>query len=220
MDSSAFAIETAPNTDIWKKPPSHDVFTGPSSSLLLLLFKAETTNQQAAPFRTHSKRPTSSFCSATLTFAANYTLQYDQAGILLIFTDRHNPGASRKWIKAGIELYDGVARLSTVCCDAWADWSVAPVPDERDVAHGRRPITLSIEKHIDASGLSLWVYHVVDADGGRGKTKIPMREVCWPFGEAASEGWELEVAAAVARPAKDTKDKFEAKFDHFDVEWK
>ncbi|KAM4067181.1 hypothetical protein HRG_001171 [Hirsutella rhossiliensis] len=196
MQSSTFTIAAEPSTDIWKKPPSHNVFN--------------------APFRAHSKRPTSSFLSATLTFSALYTLQYDQAGILLIFTNKHEPSA-RKWIKAGIELFDGLPRLSTVCCDAWADWSVAPAPDESAVAAGRRPVTLRIETHRGSSGTSLWVYHVDDA-GSQAK-KNPMREVCWPFGESASDGWELEVAAAVARPAKDAKDKLEARFDGFDVQW-
>ena len=47
-----------------------------------------------------------------------------------------------------------------------------------------------------------------------------MREICWPFGTAAGEGWELEVAAAIARPATDTTDKLEASFDNFVVKWK
>ncbi|KND90127.1 Uncharacterized protein TOPH_05247 [Tolypocladium ophioglossoides CBS 100239] len=193
---TTFRFSADANTDIWKKPPSHNVFT--------------------APFRTHSRNSTTKFLSATLSFTATYTLQFDQAGILLVF---HNPEsdtpATRKWIKAGIELFDGAPRLSTVCCDAWADWSVAPAPCADDIRSGRKSVTISVEREDGASGTSLWIHHV--GDGGK---KTPMREICWPFGEAAGEGWELEVAAAVARPAKDTADKLEAGFDNFVVKWK
>lgn len=230
MQSSTFTLAAEPNTDIWKKPPSHDVFTGPSTrltpssclpnSLLSSRGRKHTKlTRLLAPFRPHSKRPISRFLSATLTFSAAYSLQYDQAGILLVFTNKHDPGA-RKWIKAGIELFDGVARLSTVCCDAWADWSVATAPDEGAVAAGRRPVTLRIEAHRETGGASLWVFHVVDGDGGGSENgkQNPMREVCWPFGDAASDNWELEVSAVVARPAE-AKGKLEATFENFDVRW-
>ncbi|KJZ71356.1 hypothetical protein HIM_09239 [Hirsutella minnesotensis 3608] len=107
MASSTFTLAADPDTDIWKKPPSHDVFT--------------------APYRTLAKRPTRSFVSASLTFSAPYAHQFDQAGLLLIFARPSAPGTPRKWLKAGVELFDGLPRLSTVACDAWSDWSVAPV---------------------------------------------------------------------------------------------
>lgn len=46
---------------------------------------------------------------------------YDQAGFLLY-------SASGQWIKAGIELNDGVPCLSTVVTNEYSDWSVCPVP--------------------------------------------------------------------------------------------
>ncbi|KAG6007684.1 hypothetical protein E4U21_005644 [Claviceps maximensis] len=182
-----FAAE--PNTDIWKKPPTHDVFS--------------------APHRPHSKGPSLKFISATLTFIATYTHQFDQAGILFTYTkDSH-----RKWIKTGVELFNDAPRLSTVCTDNWSDWSVADAPDAHAIRTGCKPVTITVERMDDELGLSLWVYHV------DGSEKTPLREITWPFG-TAGEGWELEVSAAIARPYKDTQDKLEAKFESFDVQWK
>ncbi|KAJ6445291.1 hypothetical protein O9K51_00050 [Purpureocillium lavendulum] len=219
-----FAIAANPDTDVWKKPPSHDVFN--------------------APYITHSRGHTKSFASASLTFTCPYGTQFDQAGFLLVFhpPSSHLPfpanhiksptdtPAHRRWIKAGVELFDGAPRLSTVCCDNWADWSVASLPpssssgggggsaDDEAVAgvlSGARPVTILIERETSHNGNCLWVYHV-DAATGR---RTPMREINWPFGEPAEPGWELEVAAAVARPAKDTSEKLEATFTDFVVKW-
>ncbi|KAK8912812.1 hypothetical protein H634G_09332 [Metarhizium anisopliae BRIP 53293] len=178
------------NTDIWKKPPAHDVFT--------------------APYRVHSKGPTLGFKSACITFLATYTHQFDQAGILFKFTN----GADRKWIKSGIELFNDAPRLSTVCTDNYSDWSVSDAPCGHEVRNASRPVTISVERSDDGTGTTLWVYHL-DRDGG----KTPLREITWPFGTAAGDGWEVEVAAAVARPSKDTADKLEATFTEFTVDW-
>ncbi|KYK56394.1 hypothetical protein DCS_03394 [Drechmeria coniospora] len=195
-----------PNTDVWKKPPSHDVFT--------------------APYRSHSKDATAAFSSATITFTCTYTKQFDQAGILFIFhppeSTTTEPPAARKWIKAGIEFFDGSPRLSTVCCDAWADWSIAPLPASAcldDVVKGKESVTICVEKENGTTGTSMWVYCVDAKNPEAPTTKLPMREINWPFGEAASAGWELEVAAAIARPDKAGHDKLEASFSHFDVRW-
>ncbi|RFU73319.1 hypothetical protein TARUN_8947, partial [Trichoderma arundinaceum] len=108
MSAPAFTFSAPANTDVWKKPPSHDVFTAPPA--------------KPAPYHSLSKNPFPQFKSASITFTTTYTHQYDQAGIILVFT---KPSAPRKWIKAGVELFDAQSRLSTVCCDNWADWSVA-----------------------------------------------------------------------------------------------
>lgn len=66
----------------------------------------------------------------------------------------------------------------------------------------------------DENGLSLWVYYVTEEG-----EDVPLREICWVFGENNGEGWELEVSAAVARPNKVVKGELEAKFTDFDVQW-
>jgi regulation of enolase protein 1 (concanavalin A-like superfamily) len=158
----------------------------------------------------HSKGPTLGFKSASITFHATYTHQFDQAGILFRFTN----GADTKWIKSGIELFNDAARLSTVCTDNYSDWSVSVAPCSDEIRSGSRPVTIFAERSDDELGMTLWIYHV-----GENAEKTPLREITWPFGTAAAQGWQLEVAAAVARPSKDTKDKMEATFTDFAVSW-
>ncbi|MBV2155589.1 DUF1349 domain-containing protein [Kitasatospora sp. SUK 42] len=65
--------------------------------------------------------------SATeVTFVADFTALYDQAGLLVRV-------APQTWIKAGVELSDGVPHLGAVVTHGVSDWSLAPVPDW----HGR-----------------------------------------------------------------------------------
>lgn len=227
--------------------------TAPSSWFLTLALNLQVVNPLAdsrmpfplfaAPYLTHSRQPTTAFRSASLTFASPYATQFDQAGLLLVFhpPSSHLPfpanniksptdvPAHRKWIKAGVEFFDGAPRLSTVCCDNWADWSVASLPTTTtatpssadadqalaEIVAGQRPVTITIAKETSSNGSCLWVHYVDPATGA----KTPMREINWPYGEPAGPGWELEVAAAVARPAKSTTDKLEATFTEFDVKW-
>ncbi|MEC0373160.1 DUF1349 domain-containing protein [Paenibacillus chibensis] len=53
---------------------------------------------------------------------ASFTELYDQAGLLLY----HGPG---QWIKAGIEINDGIPQLAAVVTDGYSDWSLAAVPE-------------------------------------------------------------------------------------------
>lgn len=55
-------------------------------------------------------------------FVLDYTEQFDQAGLVV----RADP---RSWIKAGVEVSDGVAQVGAVVTREVSDWSVAPVPD-------------------------------------------------------------------------------------------
>ncbi|KAJ3520491.1 hypothetical protein NM208_g13684 [Fusarium decemcellulare] len=187
-----FTVVAQPGGDIWKKPPSTDVFTAPS--------------------KPHSKAPLNNFISATLTFTAPYTHQYDQAGLLLTLT---KPSAPRKWIKTGVEFFNNRPRFSTVCCDSYADWSIAAVPQEEEgaVKSGDKTVTVRVEKESTSGGVCLWVYRVHE-DG----EKTPLREICWVYDDGG-DGWELEVGAAAARPDKDLTESLEARFDKFEVEW-
>ncbi|MBT8224298.1 MAG: DUF1349 domain-containing protein [Dactylosporangium sp.] len=51
-----------------------------------------------------------------------FSARYDQAGLLLWDTPT-------RWIKAGVEINDGVPHLGAVVTDDHSDWSLAPVPD-------------------------------------------------------------------------------------------
>lgn len=58
-------------------------------------------------------------------FTAAFSEQFDQAGIFIRASDRH-------WIKAGVELADGVPQVGAVVTNQRSDWSLAPVPSWRD----------------------------------------------------------------------------------------
>ncbi|MFE4513438.1 DUF1349 domain-containing protein [Kitasatospora sp. NPDC056783] len=77
--------------------------------------------------------------SATeVTFVADFAALYDQAGLLI----RVDP---RTWIKAGVEMSDGLPHLGAVVTREVSDWSLAPVPDW----HGRA-VTIRASRTDDA----------------------------------------------------------------------
>jgi regulation of enolase protein 1 (concanavalin A-like superfamily) len=57
-----------------------------------------------------------------VTFLADLTEQFDQAG-LMVRADERN------WIKAGVEFSDGLPQLGAVVTREVSDWSCAPVPE-------------------------------------------------------------------------------------------
>jgi regulation of enolase protein 1 (concanavalin A-like superfamily) len=124
--------------------------------------------------------------------------KYDQAGLLLSFRKRGEESSSNppsKWIKTGIEFYNGKPMLSTVACDNWADWSIGPLPVATGLSGADIWTTILIEKEEDENGLSLRVYHV------NGDEKTALREITWVYG-LDTEAWDVEVWAMAARPAK------------------
>jgi regulation of enolase protein 1 (concanavalin A-like superfamily) len=54
-----------------------------------------------------------------LRIRGQYEKLYDQAGIMVRVDERH-------WVKAGIELSDGRAMLSSVLTDGKSDWATGP----------------------------------------------------------------------------------------------
>lgn len=57
--------------------------------------------------------------TAQLRIRAEYEKLYDQAGLMIRIDEKH-------WVKAGIELSDGRAMLSSVLTDGRSDWATAP----------------------------------------------------------------------------------------------
>ena len=55
-------------------------------------------------------------------FLIDYDAQFDQAGAWLHVSSTH-------WVKAGVEVADGVAQVGAVVTEGRSDWSVAPVAD-------------------------------------------------------------------------------------------
>lgn len=57
--------------------------------------------------------------TAQLRVQARYEALYDQAGLMVRIDER-------RWVKAGIELSDGRAMVSSVLTDGRSDWATAP----------------------------------------------------------------------------------------------
>jgi uncharacterized protein len=155
--------------------------------------------------------------SARASVSFVWTERYDQAGLVLCLRKRSEKNLSAppaKWIKTGIEFYNGKPMLSTVACDAWADWSVSPMPGDNAAAGAETWTTLSVEKEEDEHGVSLWVYNIRDSG-----EKIPLREITWVFGHD-SEQWDLQVLAMAARPEKKASQELEVKVKDMEIKWK
>lgn len=73
-----------------------------------------------------------------VTFTVAFTGQFDQAGVMLRADEQ-------TWIKAGVELADGVPQVGAVVTLGRSDWSVRPVPDWA----GRR-VTIRLSRDDDA----------------------------------------------------------------------
>ena len=152
--------------------------------------------------------PLLSLASASVTFTAHYTHEFDQAGLAVFL---HHPEASMsKWIKLGVERFGGQPRPSVSCCDNWADWCMASLPPATvaPVTNGEQSLTFSIEKKEGA----LWVFF----DGGSGE-RLAIREITWVYGLDDQEGWIADVAAFAARPSTDALSALDVTFSHFEV---
>jgi len=183
-----FNLSSPSGTDIWRKPPSHNVFTAPT---------------HPAPIPQYDLKV---FQRARLTFAlppGNELRQYDQAGLLLHFTKPGLPEGKDKWLKTGIEWYYGKPYISTVGCDAWADWSILPLSDF--AGNSSKPtVTIEAKREKDQLGKSLWVYQIIRDGEGKEIERRPLREVNWVFAE--EEGWSVGIGGYVCRPTKEGGD--------------
>ncbi|WP_235830845.1 DUF1349 domain-containing protein [Arthrobacter cheniae] len=66
--------------------------------------------------------PTCVDIAIEVSFLLNYAEQFDQAGIYLHVSES-------VWIKAGVEVSDGIPQVGAVVTHGVSDWSVAPVPE-------------------------------------------------------------------------------------------
>ncbi|MDX3356487.1 DUF1349 domain-containing protein [Streptomyces sp. ME01-24h] len=99
-EGSALLVTTRDRSDFWRTTGYG--FVRDDGHALLTGFPADT--------------------SVEVTFRADFDRLYDQAG-LMIRVD------AETWVKAGIEMSDGVPHLGAVVTRGVSDWSLAPVPD-------------------------------------------------------------------------------------------
>lgn len=187
-------------TDIWKKPPSTNIRNAPTIPITTL--------------------PLPNFSRARLTFSATYIHQYDQAGLFLRFVPDTPTASTPSWLKAGLEFYDQVPRISFVGCDNYADWSVHDVHGASADGAKKRTVTVELVRQGDENGYALWAYELLLDGEGDVRGRYPLRECTWPL--AGEEGKNVEIFAYAARPAKGEKGvdegPLEVLFERVDVE--
>jgi hypothetical protein len=83
-------------------------------------------------------RPLPDGSAVEVTFTLDYDRQFDQAGVLVRGDEEH-------WVKAGVEVSDGVPQVGAVVTLGRSDWSVAPVRQW----HGR-DVTVRVSRAGDA----------------------------------------------------------------------
>jgi regulation of enolase protein 1 (concanavalin A-like superfamily) len=162
--SAPFTLECSPGTDLWEKPPS--------------------VHSANAPCLLHPATK-GSFISAKVTASAEWARQYDQGGLVMII---HDSSGDQRWIKTGIEFFNGQPLIGTVATYRWSDWSLTPV-----ISFHSASVTVEIESNEDGS---LWVY-LFDDSGN----KSPIREVTW-WGEI-DEQVKVSVGVYLARVDKE-----------------
>lgn len=151
MEYPTQIIRAAPGTDLWRKPPSTDVDNSPTYLI-------------STPIDLHN------FHSATVTVSANWNTLYDQGGLVLFIPDED----ITKWVKTGVEFFNGKPFIGTVATSRWSDWSLVPLPES---AGGK--VTLQVERETKNGERveSLWIYIIDPATG----EKVPLRELTWFF---------------------------------------
>jgi uncharacterized protein len=121
--------------------------------------------------------------------SASWSTLYDQGGLVFILPASSSAKPEeRKWIKTGIEFYQGDAYVSTVACDRWADWSLINT-GIKEGENGEKYVELLIERKEGDD--TFWVY-VLD-----GEKKSPVREVTWVLSEKGEEGSDREAWVGV-----------------------
>lgn len=179
-----FTLTTPPKTDIWKRSETDDVFNAP------YIF----TNVRIA-----------AFSSIATTVSGPWKTQFDQGGLILVLPNKNGP---ERWIKAGIEYFNGKPMLGVVGTDRYSDWSLCPMPE----GAGNEATFEAVRED-----QTLWVYVI-----GKGAEKQALREVRWAF-LGLGEAEEVKVGVYAAKPTPEEADadaKLQVQFEGLDVKIK
>ncbi|TPX71812.1 hypothetical protein SpCBS45565_g00764 [Spizellomyces sp. 'palustris'] len=123
--ANVIVVEAAANTDLYRRPGNiHD-----------------TAHCYTAPI-------TGSF-TTSVRFQADYTSEYQQAGLIL-------RGGPEEWIKAGVEHYNGAPRVSVVVNRAGgcSDWSVTAYPGPQ--REPRAPLCIRLQRTEGTVTVETW----------------------------------------------------------------
>ncbi|GAB7356820.1 hypothetical protein MBLNU459_g7701t2 [Dothideomycetes sp. NU459] len=184
------ALKTTAKTDVWRKPPSLDVFN--------------------APFM-YKSIPISRFKRARVSAIGEWNTSYDQGGLMIVLpSTKSRPTDQKRWIKTGIEYYHGRPMMSVVAADLWADWSLLPLP-AKDEKEGRMSVVVEREKEEGDYGSVLKIM-LVEKDN-----ETPIREVTWAFHDL-NEDEEMWVGMVVAKPTTSEKNELVVEFEGFTIE--
>jgi regulation of enolase protein 1 (concanavalin A-like superfamily) len=175
-----YTLSVAPKTDLWVKP---------------LSFAPQPPNSPAATIAANQPSfvqsiPLKHFRSATTTVSFVPKVLYDQAGVVFLFPEQN--GKRTKWIKAGLEYYEGSAKRGVVVTPGGgvsSDWSISPHPS----SGGERvqaKVELIREDALTTSSLFIKI---------NGET---VREVTWVFGDGQNGNQEVLVGFYGARPGE------------------
>ncbi|KUJ17150.1 uncharacterized protein LY89DRAFT_685090 [Mollisia scopiformis] len=189
--SDKFSILTPPRTDIFASPTHGYHFSAPIIYTQLPILEFGSAKATISiPFTLHSPKEKE---------VENPTLQFDQGGLVFVF-----PGAGTeakdlvqaekethpRWIKAGIEVWEGKAWGSIVVREKWSDWSL--FEPGQITATGTYKMTLEMERFGDA----LMIYTVSEV-----KKRTLVRKVPWVFLEEERSGVEtIMIGVYGARP--------------------
>lgn len=129
-------------------------------------------------------------CAVEVSFLCELSEQFDQAGLMV----RADP---ETWVKAGVELSDGVPQLGAVVTRQYSDWSVAPVPQWLGrvvtIRASRAGNALTIRARVDNGDWGLvrvcsWRDHLETVAGPHlaapTRAGLTVRFLSWDVGEA------------------------------------
>lgn len=194
----SFSLTAGKDTDIYAAPKHGYVWT--------------------APVLYYQLPDSSKFQRARVTVSFNWIHTFDQAGLVLAYPsdsnstpDAQNAGTKEshpQWVKAGIEVNDGIPQVSVVARDVWADWSLSTMPQGTEGSGNSVTATIEFEKYGNA--LKVFIHE--------GLTKRMVRKVQWVFDEPQKgKGIWIGVYAARPDPTKEAAGGLDVKFNGFEV---
>lgn len=118
----------------------------------------------------------------------------------------------KRWVKTGIEFYNGRPFMSVVAADEWADWSLVPLSGANAL---QGQVTVEIEREREADGKFGSVLRVLMVEDGGEST--PVREITWAF-HGVDEEEEMWVGVFAAKPTKSKVKELLVRFEGFEIE--